>query len=264
MASPGAVPGASGTLYVGTSGFSYPAWAPRFYPPGTRSGDLLAAYGARLSCCELNNTFYRHPTETAIAAWCAATPAAFRFAVKAQRGGSLRALMTDPAGTVAWLTAPYRHFGGRLGCVLFRVPAEVRRDDARLATLLAAWPRDLPLTVECRDPSWAVDEVFDLLRGAGAAWCSTDLDEDPEPPSLRLTGSSLYVRLRRAGYTEAELEVWADRLVPFLDAGRDAYVVFRHDDDGTSPLRALRLAEMVAARRDPTPAKPRPDRRPRG
>lgn len=249
MSGPGDAPGSPGRFFVGTSGFSYPTWAPRFYPPGTRSGDLLAAYARRLSCCELNNTFYRHPTEAGIATWCAATPSAFRFAVKAQRGGSLRALLADPIATVPWLTAPYRHFGSRLGCVLFRVPAEVTRDDVRLAALLGAWPADLPLTVECRDPSWAVDDVFEMLQRAGAAWCSTDLDDDPAPPTLRLTAPWLYIRLRREGYADGELEAWADRLVPFLDGGRDAYVVFRHDEDGTSPLRALRLAELVTARR---------------
>ena len=261
MTGPGDVPGTSGDvasqagrLFVGTSGFSYPDWAPRFYPPGIKSKDLLAAYGARLSCCELNNTFYRHPSETAIAAWRAATPAGFRFAVKAQRGGSMRALLANPVGTVGWLTAPYRHFRDKLGCVLFRVPAGVARDDERLAALLAAWPADLPLTVECQDSSWAVDEVFEKLERAGAAWCSTDLDDDPAPPTLRLTAPWLYVRLRREGYDDAELEAWAERLVPFVDAGRDAYVVFRHDADGTSPLRALRLAELVAARRRVAPA----------
>src|SRR5260221_9247416 len=142
MASPGDMPGApgdgpaaTGRLFVGTSGFSYASWAPKFYPPGLRSTDLLAAYGRRLSCCEINNTFYRHPSEASVASWVAATPATFRFAVKAQRGGSLRALLADPTGTVGWLTAPYRFFGAKLGCVLFRVPAEVTRDDERLAAL---------------------------------------------------------------------------------------------------------------------------------
>lgn len=252
MAAPGDAPGSPGRLFVGTSGFSYPAWAPRFYAPGLRSTDLLGAYAGRLSSCELNNTFYRHPTAKAIEAWCRATPAAFRFAVKAQRGGSLRALLADPTGTVPWLTAPYRLFGERLGSVLFRVPGEVPRDDARLAALLAAWPADLPLTVECRHPSWAVDEVFDLLRSARAAWCSTDLDEDAEPPALRLIAPWLYVRLRRSSYTPEELAAWAERLVPFLDAGNDAYVIFRHDADGASPLRAIALADRVAARRRAT------------
>ncbi len=260
MANPGGTPGAPGDgapppgrLFVGTSGFSYGAWAPKFYPPGTRTADLLAVYGARLSCCEINNTFYRHPTAASIASWVAATPPTFRFAVKAQRGGSLRALLADPTGTMGWLTAPYRHFADKLGCVLFRVPAEVPRDDERLAALLRAWPADLPLTIECRDPSWAVDEVFEMLRDAGAAWCSTDLDDDPAPPTLRLTAPWLYIRLRRTSYDEADLGAWAERLVPFLEAGRDAYVVFRHDEDGSSPLRGLRLAELVAGRRGAMP-----------
>ena len=249
--------GQPGRLYVGTSGFSYPAWAPLFYRSGLRSSELLSAYATRLTCVELNNTFYRHPTETSIAAWCAATPASFRFAVKAQKGGSIRALTTDPVGTVAWLTRPYRAFGDRLGCVLFRIPENIRRDDERLAALLAAWPGDLPLVVECRDPSWAVDEVFDLLRTAGAAWCATELDDDPGPPTLRLTAPWLYVRLRRASYTEAELAAWADRVAPFLDAGHDCYAVFRHDADGASALRGLTLAELVAARRTAAaPARP--------
>ena len=62
---------ARGRLFCGTSGFSYPAWAPRFYAPGTRAAELLPAYGARLNACELNNTFYQQPKPTAISGWLA-------------------------------------------------------------------------------------------------------------------------------------------------------------------------------------------------
>ena len=47
----------------------------------------------------------------------------------------------SPEPGLPWLTDPYRRFGERLGTVLFRVPDNVKRDDARLAALLAAWPR---------------------------------------------------------------------------------------------------------------------------
>jgi uncharacterized protein YecE (DUF72 family) len=65
----------AGRLRTGTSGFAYPAWAPRFYPPGLPSGRLLEHYASRLPAVELNNTFYRSPTPAATAAWLAATPA---------------------------------------------------------------------------------------------------------------------------------------------------------------------------------------------
>ena len=237
---------AAGRLFAGTSGFAYPGWSPRFYPTGLAADRLLGHYAERLNAVELNNTFYQQPSAAKVAAWLAATPPEFRFVVKAQRGGSARSLV-DPAASVAWLTGPYRAFGERLGCVLFRIPTGAKRDDARLAAFLAEWPRDMPLAVECQDPAWLVDETFDALAAAGAALVATDLPDDPEPPTVRRTGPFLYLRLRRHDYDPEELAAWAARLEPFLASGMDVYVFFRHDPVGRGPELALALASAVAA-----------------
>jgi uncharacterized protein YecE (DUF72 family) len=234
-----------GRLYAGTSGFAYPGWAPRFYPAGLRADELLSFYGRELPACELNNTYYQQPSAAKVSTWLAATPDTFRFAVKAQRGGSMRSLAVDPAASVEWLTAPLRAFGDRLGAVLYRVPGNVRADVARLDGLLAAWPRDLPLTMEFQDPSWHVDEVFDRLGHAGAALCATDLPDDPEPPVIRHTGRFLYLRLRRHDYDPADITAWAKRVEPFLASGTDAFVFFRHDDTGRGPELARELIAAV-------------------
>lgn len=186
----------------------------------------------------------------------------------------------SPEESVAWLTEPLGAFGPRLGTVLFRVPAEIRRDgpwvsgdtglaDARLRALLAAWPRPIPLAVELQDPSWHVDETFGALREAGATLCITELppegDEgasptgpagpagpaaptaadptagDREPPIVRRTGSFLYLRLRLHDYDAAALDAWAARIEPFLTAGDDVYVFFRHDPVGRAAELALEL-----------------------
>lgn len=234
-----------GRLLVGTSGFAYPDWRPRFYPQGLPASRFLEHYAARLNAVELNNTFYRSPSAAAIAGWTAATPADFRFAIKAQRGGSFRALQVDPVASVPWLTDPYRAFGARLGTVLFRVPDGVRRDDSRLATLLAAWPREIPLTMEFQDPSWHVDETFAALAAAGAALCTTELPDDAAPPTIRRTGPFLYLRLRRLDYTTRDVAAWAARLEPFLSSGTDAFVFFRHDDAGRGPELAAELRDAI-------------------
>jgi uncharacterized protein YecE (DUF72 family) len=236
---------ATGTVRVGTSGFAYPGWAPRFYPTGLRGDALLRHYASRLSTCELNNTYYQQPSPAKVAAWLAATPADFRFAVKAQRGGSFRSLRVDPIAAVPWLTDPLRAFGERLGTVLFRVPDNVRRDDGQLAAFLEAWPRDLPLTIEFQDGSWHVDEVFAMLREAGAAICTTELPEDVEPPTIRRTGPFLYLRLRRHDYTPDELAAWAARLEPFTADGLDTFVFFRHDEVGRGGELALEFAALT-------------------
>ncbi len=238
---------AVGRLRTGTSGFAYPAWSPRFYPAGVRGPELLRHYGSRLATVELNNTFYRQPSPAAVDGWLAATPDDFRFAVKAQRGSSFRALHVDPVESVAWLTTPLRRFGERLATILFRVPDGVVRNDERLAGLLAAWPADLPLALEFQDPSWHVDEVFGAARDAGAAIVTTDLDTDPEPPMIRRTGPFLYLRLRRPDYDPDELARWLDRLEPFLTDGVDAFVYFRHDEVGRGAELALELAALGEA-----------------
>jgi uncharacterized protein YecE (DUF72 family) len=232
-------------LYVGTSGFAYPDWSPRFYPPGLKGDALLPHYASLLSAVELNNTFYQSPSESKVAAWLAATPETFRFSVKAQRGGSWRAMSGSPEAGLPWLTDPIRRFGGRLGTVLFRVPDNARRDDDRLRAMLDAWPRDLPLTVEFRDPSWHVDETIALLRDAGAVLCATD-EPDDETPTLRRTGPFLYVRLRRHDYTHDELMTWRDRVEAFLAAGDDVFAFFRHDETGRGAELALELADIAA------------------
>jgi uncharacterized protein YecE (DUF72 family) len=237
----------AGRLQTGTSGFAYPAWSPRFYPPGVRGPELLRHYGSRLATVELNNTFYRQPSPAAVDGWLAATPDDFRFAVKAQRGSSFRALQVDPADSVEWLTTPLRRFGERLGMVLFRVPDNLVRSDERLAGLLGAWPTDLPLALEFHDPSWHVDEVFAAARSIGAAIVTTDLETDAEPPAIRRTGPFLYLRLRRPDYTPDELAVWLARLEPFLADGADAYVYFRHDAVGRGAELALALAALADA-----------------
>ena len=245
MTSPTDAPAAGrGRAYVGTSGFAYPGWSPRFYPAGLKGDALLAHYASRLRAVELNNTFYQSPSESKVATWLAASPPDFRFSVKAQRGGSWRAMNGAPEHGLPWLTDPYRRFGERLGTVLFRVPDNVRRDDDRLGAMLAAWPRELPLTVEFADPTWNADETIALLRGAGAVLCATEGPDDEAPPTLRRTGPFLYLRLRRHDYTPDELLVWRHRVEPFLAAGDDAYVFFRHDETGRGAELAVELRDL--------------------
>jgi uncharacterized protein YecE (DUF72 family) len=234
----------AGTLRTGTSGFGYPAWVPTFYPAGTRRGDLLTAYAGRLAAVELSGTYYRHLTETQASAWAGRVPPTFRFSAKLLRTGSLRAYATDPAATLPWLTAPLAALDGRLGAALFRIPADRPRDDARLERLLAAWPATIPLAVEAQDASWHVDETHARLHAAGVTLVVTETDDAPEPP-LTITGPFVYLRLRRDRYGTADLDAWAARLQPFLADGRDAYVFFRHDERGATPLLAAALAERL-------------------
>ncbi len=161
--------------------------------------------------------------------------------------------MTTPEESAIWLTERLDTFGERLGAVLFRLPENIHRrpdgtSDLVIQRLLTAWPRPIPLVMEFIHASWHVDETFAALREAGAVLCTTELPDTDTPPDIRITGTGLYLRLRRHDYTPDELRAWADRIQPFLDAGHPAFVFFRHDDAGRAAELALAMAELVDGR----------------
>src|SRR5260370_10560635 len=72
-------------IYAGTSGWAYPSWKPDFYPAKLASAKFLNHYASRLNTVEVNYTFRRFPTEKLLRGWVAATPANFKFAIKAHQ-----------------------------------------------------------------------------------------------------------------------------------------------------------------------------------
>jgi len=52
-----------------------------------------------------------------------------------------------------------------------------------------------------------------------------------------------YLRLRGTNYTDAELRAWVKRIRN--QGWRDAYVFFKHEDEGNGPRLAKRLLELA-------------------
>ncbi len=75
----------TGKIYAGTSGWAYPSWKPKFYPAKLASAKFLGYYATRLNSVEVNYTFRTDVTAKLLAGWIAATPADFKFAVKAHQ-----------------------------------------------------------------------------------------------------------------------------------------------------------------------------------
>jgi uncharacterized protein YecE (DUF72 family) len=233
--------------HVGTSGWSYATWRPKFYPEGMKAKEFLSFYATKLKTIEINYTFNHLPTEKNVAEWTAATGDDFLFGLKASQQITHRAQLRDPAATLPLFFERARMLGARLGPILFQTPPWVRRDDDRLASFLAALPRDVRCVLEVRDPSWYTDPVYELLRTANVALVHAEGEKAPSPvETLDGTADFAYVRLRaREGYPEGSVDAWADRLRGVMAKGKDVYAYFRHDDDGSNGLSAIRLRDSL-------------------
>lgn len=69
-------------IFVGTAGWSIPTADARLAPGG---GSHLERYARVLPCTEINSSFHRPHAPAVYARWAAATPPAFRFAIKMPR-----------------------------------------------------------------------------------------------------------------------------------------------------------------------------------
>ena len=230
-------------LLAGASGYSFKEWKGDFYPADMKPEGMLGFYSARLPTVEINNTFYRMPKTDMLENWARTTPAGFRFAIKASRRITHFAhLKAESADSVAFLYRCLASLGEKRGPVLFQLPPVMKKDLARLRDFLQLLPSDHGAAFEFRNESWFAQDVYALLKEAGAALCLSER-EDNAPPPLVETAPWGYVRLRLENYAESDLEQWAQRLA--ATAWQDVYVYFMHEP--TAPGYAQTLMRFAAS-----------------
>jgi uncharacterized protein YecE (DUF72 family) len=234
-------------LFAGTSGFSYPAWKPDFYPKDLPAARFLEHYAARLNSVEVNYTFRQLPSAKTLAGWLAATPAGFAFACKAHmRLTHIMKLKNAESFTDVFLKAlePLRA-ARRLGPVLYQFAPTFKLDPDLLDAYLPLLPGDIRFAFEFRHPSWLVDAVYERLGRRNIALCLAE-SERLEIPKV-FTADFGYFRLRKADYPEAARAGLASQVRGLLDGGRDVYVYFKHEDDPHGALWAEELLKVGVA-----------------
>jgi uncharacterized protein YecE (DUF72 family) len=236
-------------IRIGTSGWHYKHWLGTFYPPSVRQSNMLEYYVSRFDTVELNNTFYRLPSEDAIDAWRHAVPGNFLFAVKASRFLTHRIKLKDPMRALAKFMPVIERFGRKLGPILFQLPPQWQVNMERLADLLALLPPRRRYAFEFRNRTWNTAEIHDLLRRFNAASCFYELAGYSSPQEF--TADFAYIRLHGPGgkyqgsYSAKQLEQWANRIRKWSERLKAIYVYFDNDQAGYAANNAVKLRKMV-------------------
>ncbi len=235
-------------MYVGTSGWHYPHWRGRFYPPRLPTGQWLDYYARRFATVEINNAFYRLPEAATFAGWAATVPDDFVVAVKASRYLTHIRRLRDPDEPVQRLRERLAALGAKLGPVLLQLPPNLDLDTAALAATLRAFA-GTRVAVEFRHDSWYVPETRRLLEEHQAALCLTDSRGRRTP--LWQTAGWGYVRFHGGRgqppscYGRTALQSWAGHLADLWAPGADLYVYFNNDEHGCAPRDARRFAAAI-------------------
>ncbi len=226
-----------GRVYAGTSGFSYPDWRGTFYPESVEPRAMLRYYAAQLPAVELNNTFYRYPGEAVLVGWRDQVPEDFRFALKAHRRMTHFRGLSGVDEDIGFFLERTSLLGEKRGPVLVQLPPSRQSDTGLLAGFLTLIPQGVRLAVEFRHSSWYTEETFALLRKFGAALCVAEGQEHSAP--VVVTGSFVYLRLRKDTYSEAELRAWGRQAAAWSAEGLDVFAFLKHEALGPGYARTL-------------------------
>ncbi|MDA1073276.1 MAG: DUF72 domain-containing protein [Proteobacteria bacterium] len=228
---------------AGTSGFSYTEWRGPFYPDDLQNEDMPAFYATRLPAVEINNTFYRMPRREVLTGWSQAVPYDFRFVIKASRRITHQQRLLNAEESIEYLASRLDALEDKLGAVLFQPPPNFKKNSDRLQALLNAWPSALPAAIEFRHDSWFDDETLDALREKAVALVISEDGDLPLPPVLGTT-DWVYLRLRKPGYTTADLNGWIRKTA--TTQVKQAYAFFKHEDEAAGPELAERFLSLTS------------------
>lgn len=231
-------------IHVGTSGYNYPEWKGTFYPEKLPASKMFAFYAERFRTVEINYTFYRMPTLKNADDWRAQAPDRFTYTLKTPKRISHDKRLVDCAEPMTRFVECAHALGDRLACLLLQLAPHFRADAPRLDAFLALVPRDLRVAVEFRHDSWHDESVFSVLRNHNAALCIADFGDKTTP--LVATATHGYFRLRDEGYQPPDLARWAETVKGFADRWTDAFVYFKHEDEGKGPEFAKEFERVVA------------------
>ncbi len=264
----GTEPGRACPVYVGTCGYSYTEWVDSgFYPEGTKSTEMLGLYGRCFSVVELNYTWYQMARADALARMVEKAPAHLLFAAKLTR-----TMTHERADNWQEQLQLYRQgiapLKKRLVTILIQLPPDFDRSIANrnyLAALLDGL-HDLPVAVEFRHGSWAIDPVFAELERRRVTLVAVD---EPSLPGLFpsldvVTNPALfYVRFHgrnqegwRSGnmqkkfnydYSDQELRAWCDSYIYPMAARADrGILLFNNHVRAQAPKNGKKLAAILA------------------
>lgn len=230
-------------FYVGTSGYSYKEWKGAFYPTDLPAQQMLHFYGEHFRAVEINHTFRVMPKESVLKGWASEVPVDFKFVLKAPMLITHRKRLKNVDDPLTQFLAASKTLKKRLGPLLFQLHPNMKKDLVRLREFLSLLPKRSRAAFEFRHASWFDEDVFDLLREHGVALCFAEAEGDLEVPFVA-TADWGYVRLRQPEYNTRQLRAWVKRIK--AQQWQDAFVFFKHEDEGKGPQLARRFLELAA------------------
>jgi len=235
--------------YIGTSGWHYDHWKELFYPEKMAKPKWLDFYAQHFSTVELNNSFYRLPSEEAFVNWRESSSEGFVFAVKVSRFITHIKRLKNAEEPLGNFLSRADFLQGKLGPFLYQLPPNMTRNDETLEAFLAILPHQYRHIFEFRHESWIDDSVFSILRRHNVGLCVFDMPDFTCP--LVATADFAYIRFHGSAglysscYSDEELSDWAKRIAEVGQSLKAVYIYFNNDAEAYAVKNAETISLML-------------------
>lgn len=240
--------------YIGCSGWHYAHWRGLYYPKGLPASKWLQFYAQQFNTVELNNSFYRLPTEKAFVSWRESSPDNFAFAVKVSRFITHVKRLRNVESAPETFLSRARLLQNKLGPLLYQLPPNMKRNKEVLENFLSLLPREYQHVFEFRHDSWIDNAVFDILRQYNAGLCIFDMPGFTCP--LVATSDFAYIRFHGSAnlyascYSDEELAGWAEKIADLGKNLKAIYVYFNNDAEAFAVKNAMTLMNYLCGGKD--------------
>jgi uncharacterized protein YecE (DUF72 family) len=206
-------------IRIGIGGWTYAPWRGTFYPEGLPQKKELDFASRAVTAIEINGTYYGRQKPASFAAWAAAAPEGFVFAVKGSRYCTNRKVLAEAGESIArFVEQGIVELGDKLGPILWQFMATKKFDADDMQAFIDLLPGShegvrLRHAIQVRHESFAVPEFGAMARKAGVGLVFADSADYPAIADV--TADFVYARLENAvegepaGYSPADLDRWA-------------------------------------------------------
>jgi uncharacterized protein YecE (DUF72 family) len=237
-------------------GWSYDFWVGNLYPSQTHASDYLAEYAKHFDSVEVDNTFYRIPSEATVKKWFDQTPSSFVFSLKFPRIITHIKMLKDCERETNVFIKNVSNLNGKLGPLLLQFPPAFGTNQfPLLEDFLASLPQKHLVAVEVRNKKLLSSDFYSLLKRkeVALAW----VDSPFMPKADMITSDFLYVRWegdrRKVNGLLGKVEVdksgdiqeWASKIRQVLDSSVEVFGYFSKYYSGYPPADAEQLLKLL-------------------
>jgi uncharacterized protein YecE (DUF72 family) len=244
-----------GKTRVGIGGWSFEPWRGVFYPVGLRQKDELCYAASQMTAIEINSTYYSTQSAKSFANWAEAAPDDFQYSAKASRFCTNRKVLAEAGPSIEkYMGQGLSELGDKLGPIVWQFAATKKFDADDFGAFLGLLPETLDgcklrHALDVRNASFDDPAFIDLARSKDMAIVHSD---HPEYPLIEAdTADFVYARVMKAqedldaGYSKADLDVWANKARNWAADGRDVYLFFISGAKIRNPAAARAVIERL-------------------